>query len=232
MKRYIALILTLILAAGALPAFAAGSIEPTEETWYVVSHSDDYRVYYYAVVTNGGEKTVSVNDLLFEIQDNEGTTLESTSKYKLYPEILKPGESGWLVISKDVKDLNSKSDIDHYTLTITTKANDDKEVRPLTASAEYLMKDEDDNEDVMRATVANDGTENAFGITVAMAARDAQGKLLYIASDTTKDIGLANGGALLVRSLINASVMDELDKEQTEVASVEAIAYTVEDTDD
>ena len=195
MKRTIALILSLIMLL-CLPAYAAGNLEVTEDNWYVVSHSDDYRVYYFAAAKNGTDKTVSVNDLLFQIQNAEGDTVESTSKYNMYPQVLQPGETGWLVISKDVKDLNSKSDIDHYTLTITTKVNDDQLAHPLTAECEYIEKDEDDNEDVLRATVTNQTAQNAFDITVAMAARDAEGKLLYITGDTAKNIGLPAASSL------------------------------------
>ncbi|MBR3273216.1 MAG: hypothetical protein IKF98_04810 [Clostridia bacterium] len=234
MKRIIALIITLILSCSAVSALAAGNIQPTDDVAsYVLSHSDGYRVYYYAVVTNNGDARASINDLLFEIRDRSDATFESTSKYTLYPEILEPGQSGWLVITRDVKDIDEKGMIDHFNLTITTKAaDDDEEVRPLTATAEYVAKDEDDNEDVLRATVTNDSDENAFKITVAMAARDGEGKLLYITGDGTKDIGLAAGNALLTRSLIRSDIMDEIEKLNAEVATVEAMAFRVVDTDD
>ena len=234
MKRIFALIVTLILSCSAVSALAAGNIQATEDTAsYVLSHSDGYRVYYYAVVTNNGDKRASINDLLFEIRDRDDVTFESTSKYSLYPEILEPGQSGWLVITKDVKDVDEKGTIDHFNLTITTKAaDDDDEIRALTASAEYVEKDEDDNEDVLRATVTNDGEENAFKITVAVAARDEAGKLLYVAGDGTRDIGLAAGNSLLVRSMIRSDIMDAIEDAGAAVASTEALAYRTVDTDD
>ena len=234
MKRIIALIITLILSCSAMSAFAAGNIQAREDTAsYVLSHSDGYRVYYYGVVANNGDKRATINDLLFEIRDRGDVTFESTSKYTLYPEILEPGQSGWLVITKDVKDLDEKGYIDHFNLTITTKAaDDDKEIRPLTASAEYVARDEDDNEDVLRATVTNSGDENAFKVTVAMAARDAEGKLLYVVGDGTKDIGLAAGNTLLTRAIIRSDIMDAIEDAGAEVAAVEAMAYRVVDTDD
>ena len=212
MKRIIALVLTFILNCCAVSAMAAGSIQATDDTAsYVLSHSDGYRVYYYAVVVNNGDKRASVNNLLFEICDREDVAVESTSKYTLYPEILDPGQSGWLIVTRDVKDIGDRSDIDHFKLTITTKTpDDDEELRPLDTAAEYLAKDEDDNEDVLRATVTNRGDENAFGITVAVAARDAEGKLLYIVGDGTRDIGLAAGSALMMRSSIRSDIMDEI----------------------
>jgi len=234
MKRIIALITTLILSCSAMSALAAGNIQATEDTAsYVLSHSDGYRVYYYAVVTNNGDKRASINDLLFEIRDRDDVTFESTSKYSLYPEILEPGQSGWLVITRDVEDVDEKGDIDHFNLTITTKtADDDKEIRALTANAEYVDKDEDDNEDVLRATVTNSDDENAFKVTVAMAARDAEGKLLYVVGDGTRDIGLAAGNTLLMRSIIRSDIMDAIEDAGAEVAAAEAMAYRVVDTDD
>ena len=193
MKRFIGLLVALVLLCGVLPAYAAGGISTTEETWYVTSHSDDWRVYFYATVKNDSDKAETVNDLLFQIQDQADTTIESTTKYKLYPEVLQPGESGWLVVSQDVKDIADKAEIDHYTLTLTSKGEDDEAAAMLDASAEYLKKDEDDNENMFRAAVTNTGDKDAFEITVAMAARDAEGKLLYVARTATKDIGLAAG---------------------------------------
>ena len=234
MKRIVALIITLILSCSAMSALAAGNIQATEDAAsYVLSHSDGYRVYYYAVVTNNGDKRARINDLLFEIRDREDVTFESTSKYSLYPEILEPGQSGWLVITRDVKDVDEKGVIDHFNLTITTKAaDDDKEIRALTASAEYVSKDEDDNEDVLRASVTNPGDEYAFKVTVAMAARDAEGKLLYIVGDGTRDIGLAAGNTLLMRAIIRSDIMDAIEDAGAEVAATEAMAYRVVDTDD
>ncbi|MGX8706814.1 MAG: hypothetical protein ACSW8J_09565 [bacterium] len=233
MKRHIALIVALaMLVLGILPAYAAGgNLEVVERTTYVVSHSDNYRVYCYAAIRNAGTRPTSINDLLFEIKDATGATIDSTAKYKLYPEVLEAGQTGWLVISKDVKDLDSKSDIADFAMTITAKVNDDKACHALTATGEYLKEDEDENEDVLRASVTNTLNENAFAITVAMAARDAAGKLLYVTGDSAKDIGLASGSTLLNRSMIKKDIMDELDDDGIAVASVEALAYTVEDLD-
>lgn len=232
MKRIVGMMVALILVCGILPAYAAGGIDAVEENWYVVSRSDNYRVYFYAVVTNNGSAPESVNDLLFEIKDGAETTIESTAKYKLYPEVLEPGQSGWLTITQDVKDIEDVALIDHCALTITSKANDDEAARLLTATAEYLAEDEDENENVIRAAVTNSGEGNAFEITAAVIARDADGKLLYVDSAATKDVGLAAGDSLLVRWEIKSDIVDALEDAGIEVASVEALAYTIEDLDD
>ena len=233
MKRCISLLIALMLTlCGALPACAAGAMEITDDTWYVVSHSDDYRVYYYAAVKNTGSKAVSVNNLLFEIQDSAGDDIESTAKYKLYPEVLEAGQTGWLAISRDVKDIDDKSVIDHYDITITTKTVDDKAVRPFAVKTEYLDKDEDDNENVIRASVTNDRDDIAFDVTVASAVFDKGGKLLYVAGNSSADIGFAAGGSFLNRFMIRSDVMDEIEKNQLEIASADSVAYIVEDLDD
>ena len=201
MKKRIVGMMVALMICGILPACAAGGIGTTEETWYVVPHSGDYRVYCHASVMNSGGEPEKIKDLLFEIRDRADTAIESTARYKLYPEILEPGQSGWLVVSLDVKDIETKSLIDHYALTITSKLEDDQAARVLTAEAEYLAEDEDGNE----------------------------GRLLYIDSDATKDVGLTGGGALLVRAQVKSDIMDELEDAGTEIASAEAIANTIED---
>ena len=232
MKRFIGMLVALTLLCGILPAYAAGGIATTEETWYVTAHSSDWRVYCYAAVQNNGEEPEKINDLLFEIQDLSGTTIESTTKFKLYPEVLQPGQTGWLVISQDVKDVADKAVIDHYNLTLTSKKEDDEAASLLDATAEFLKEDEDENENVLRAAVTNNGQDSAFEIAVAMAARDAEGKLLYVTNAATKDIGLAAGNALLVRSKMDSDIVDALKDANVEVASVDAVAYTVVDLDD
>lgn len=231
MKRFVGLMVALVLACGLLPAYAAGGIATTEETWYVAPHSENWRVYFYATVENSGSAPETVNNLLFEIVSPDGTAIDSTAKYKLYPEVLQPGETGWLVISKDVKDVE-RADISAYNLTVTSKTDDDRAARELDAAAEFLKKDEDDNENMLRAAVTNSGDENAFELTVAMAARDAEGKLLYVDGVDTKDVGLAQGGSLLVRAAIASDIVDALKDAGAEVASVDAVAYAMVDLDD
>ena len=232
MKRFIGLLVALTLLCGVLPAYAAGGLTTTEETWYVTPHSKDWRVYYYATVENTGDAPEMINDLLFEIEDAAGTAIESTTKYKLYPEVLQPGETGWLVISQDVKDIEDKSMIDQYALTFTSKMQDDEAASRLQTEAEFRAEDADEKDNVLRAAVTNSGEDEAFEITVAMAARDADGKLLYVDKAVTKEIGLAAGSALLVRTEMNSDIVDALKAAGTEVTSVDAVAYTVVDLDD
>lgn len=232
MKRTLGMLLVLTMIIGLLPAYAAGGIETTEETWYAVSKSDDYKVYYYSTVTNTGDEPAAIKNLLFEIKDADDQVLESTSKFSLYPSVLTPGQTGWLVITQDVKDIAKKAVIDHCDLEIAGKVDDDHAANLLPATAEYLKEDEDENEDMLRIAVTNPGEGNAFEITAAMAARDASGKLLYIVGAGTRDIGLPAGGALTLRSQVRSDIMDALEDENAEIASVEALAYTVEDLDD
>ena len=232
MKRCIALWIALILVCGMMPAYALSGITPTEETWYVTPHSDDYRVYYFATVCNNSDKPASINDLLFEIVDRDGVNVDSTSKYKMYPDVLTPGQSGYLVITKDLEDIDNRDYIDHYNMTIISKVNEDKVTSMLNTTAEYLQKDEDDNENVIRTTVTNSDVGNAFEITTAMAVRDAANKLLYVAAGSTKDIGLTSGNSLMMRAFVKSDIVDEWEKTNVTAAVAEAIAYTEKDTDD
>ena len=61
---------------------------------------------------------------------------------------------------------------------------------------------------------------------------DAEGKLLYIVGEGTKDIGLAAGNTLLTRAIIRSDIMDEIEDAGAAVANAEAMAYRVVDTDD
>ena len=77
MKRTIALILSLIMLL-CLPAYAAGNLEVTEDNWYVVSHSDDYRVYYFAAAKNGTDKTTGLKDAVDALGGDKDTAKSGT----------------------------------------------------------------------------------------------------------------------------------------------------------
>ena len=53
-----------------------------------------------------------------------------------------------------------------------------------------------------------------------------------IAGEGTRDIGLAAGNALLVRSMIRSDIMDAIEDAGAAIAATEAMAYQVVDTDD
>ena len=232
MKRLITLIAMLALLVGVLPAYAAGAMNASEEVWYVAPRAGEHRIYYYATVENTGDEAATINDLLFEADDAAGADLASTSRYALYPSVLQSGETGYLAITLDVKDLQDEGDVDHCTLTFTSKKQDDKAARRLDAAAEYLSEDEEGTKDVLRTAVTNTGTDDAFDINSAVAARDAQGRLLFVAGATARDIGLVPGAQLLMRTSVPEGVADALEEEQTRIDSLDAIAWVLEDVED
>ena len=85
---------------------------------------------------------------------------------------------------------------------------------------------------MLRATVTNDGTGSVFDIVVASAAFDADGKLLYVTGDAAKNIGIAAGTSFMQRALIKSDITDAMEDAQLEIASAQAVAYTMEDLDD
>ena len=81
-KRIVGMLVVLVMICGILPANAASGIPPTEETWYVVSHSGDYRVYYYAAVTNNSGEPEKIKDragLVLPCQNDGGGSMITRS---------------------------------------------------------------------------------------------------------------------------------------------------------
>lgn len=67
----------------------------------------------------------------------DGDAIESSNLYSCYPAVLAPGESGYLYDTTGVEEATDKSYIDDYMLTITGKAENEKETLRITSEGTH-----------------------------------------------------------------------------------------------
>ncbi len=234
MKRIALFALTLVMVfAIACPALAAGKLTVNQEKFYSLEpYEDSFYCYLYAEVTNSGDKAVQFNNALWEIYNAEGDALDSSDWMQCYPDVLEPGEVGYIRTSMSMEDVTSAEEASDYLLTVTGKnAKENPIVRlPATVEYKYTKGDYRDYHHLV-ATVTNDTAETVYNFTVVYAVKDAEGNLLYVESVQPSYVGILPGTSIEVTcDLSYDSVVEALMENGTlTFDTVEAIAYV--DTD-
>ena len=128
MKKVLCLLLV-VLMFSCIPAMAAGKLEISQETFYVMPYySDNYAGYVYAEVENVGDKPVVFNGGLLELFNADGDSIEANDYVSCYPSVLNPGEKGYIYVSQDVEEATTPDYIDDYLLTVTGKGENEATV--------------------------------------------------------------------------------------------------------
>ena len=89
MKKFVVLVLALLLCMSSVSAFAAGKLSVVQENYYTIEGYSTYG-YGYAKVQNIGDKPIKVNAGLLEIFDENGDPITSTDYMHKYAEYLEP----------------------------------------------------------------------------------------------------------------------------------------------
>jgi len=234
MKKIVLFALTLVMVlAAACPAFAAGKLVVDQEKFYSIEPYDDsFYVYIYAQVSNAGDKAVEFNNGLWEIYDANGDTLDSEDWMYCYPDVLEPGEVGFLSAYMSLDDVSSVEDAADYLLTVSGKSAKENTIVRLPATVKYTYTKGDYRDfHVLTATVTNDTTETVYDYRVVYAVKDAAGNLLFVENVQPSYVGILPGTSVeVMRDLSYDSVVEELlEQGILNFDQVEVIAYV--DTD-
>ena len=230
MKKIALFALTMVMVLTAVcPAFAAGKLEVTQEKFYSIEPYDDsFYVYIFAEVTNSGDKAVEYNNALWEIYDANGDTLDSSDWLSCYPDVLEPGETGYVSAYMSLDDVESAEDAADYLLTVSGKsAKENNIVRlPATVAYTYTKGDYRDTHELV-ATVTNDTDKTVYDYRVVYAVKDAAGNLLYTENVQPSYVGILPGTSVEVtRDLSYDSVVETLlEQGVLNFDQVEVIAY-------
>lgn len=234
MKRIALFALTLVLVLSvALPAFAAGKLEVTDEVFYSLEpYEGSFYAYIYAQVTNTGDRDVEFNNGLWEIYNADGDTLDSENWLNCYPDVLKPGEIGYVTAYTSLDDAASVEDAADYQLTVSGKSSKENPNVILPAEVKYVFIDGDWRDyHEMYAVVTNNTEATVYNYRVVVAVKDAEGKLIFVEDVMPSYVGIMPGTSVEVKlDLSYDSVVEEL-LEQGKITfdQVEVIAYV--DTD-
>lgn len=228
-KRFFSLCAALLLVLGAaLPASAAGKLSVVEENFVVLPYLDCYAGFVYAQVENVGDKPVAFNGGLLELYDGEGNAVEASDWITCYPKVLEPGEKGYLSVYQKVDEAKEPSYISDYLLTVTGKGATDEKTLYFNAEGAYEVDEQKYwSRSYLACVIENPTDETYYDVDVVFAAKDAEGKLLYVTNTTPYNVGLMPGSKVKVRADMDSQFLEYIQNANVEIASVEAIAFTL-----
>lgn len=229
MKRLLTFFLALLMAVLPLAALAAGKLSVAQETFTVLPYLDYHAGFIFAELQNTGDKPVAFNDALLELYDKEGNAIASNNYLNAYPEVLEPGETGYLFGYQTVTDAATPDFIDDHLLTVTGRGSiDQQKIALKTADARFETGDDPYwVEHLLLATVINETGETLYDVNVVFAVKDAEGKLMYAAAYLPYNVGLPAGSSLELRVGVDAEAVKDWEAKGQAPAAVEAIAYTL-----
>lgn len=227
-KRTIALLVALLLlAAGLGTVQAAGKLSVVQESFYVKPYSDYHAGYLFAKIQNVGDKPVEFNGGLFELYDAEGNPIEANQWISSHPNVLGPGEVGYVQVNQSVKDAKEASFIDDYLLTITGKGLAENTTRYLQVENQRLEleKTSYSTYGTFKADIINRGDTVAEDFYVVFALMDKDGKLLYADYRNPSYVGIKPGNAIEMSFRMDSDFIKLFEEKGIQIDHVEAIAY-------
>jgi len=226
MKKLFALVIATLFALSA-PALAAGNATIMQEVFYVRPYSTYYAGDVFAELKNTGDKPVKFNGGMIELFDEGGNSIESNNIYSCYPPILGPGEMGYIFKTTTVKEAKEKSYIDDYSLTVTSKGENKKEIKYLSSDGDYrLVEKSYKDELVIAASIQNDTDAVLFNVTTVIALYDSNDKLIYADYISPSNIGVPPGQSLFLHKRVESKILDLWVENGITPVRIATIAYS------
>ena len=222
---FLSVLMLVSVCAGA--AQAAGKATVTQEAFYVRPYIDYHAGEIYAEITNTGDKPVIFNGGLIELYNEDGDAIESDNLYRCYPEVLAPGEVGYLYNTTSVQEAVEPDYIDDYALTVTGKSENEKMTVRLVSEGSFgeYQRSKYYSEYAMFANVINDTDEILRGVRVVYALYDGEDKLLYADSTELYSLGIPPNQMVEVRMSVDSRMLEAWEKEDVKPERIVTIAY-------
>lgn len=224
MKKFISVLLCVLLLAAATTTYAVGKLSVDQENFHVISSYWTYG-YAYAKVSNAGDKPIKINAGVLEIYNEAGDVLTSTDRLTAYAEYLEPGEYTYV---KMYSELEKDAVATDYSLTLTGKTDNSKRTMRLPVETDLQLNVESGwwTYNYMYATITNNTEEPLYDIAVVLALLDAEGNILYLDDDNLySDRALMPGSSMIIRKDVSSTYMDYYKANGFVPAAVDAIAY-------
>lgn len=227
MKKLLSLVLALCLMLGCTSALAAGKLVVNQETYTPIEmYTDSFYAYIFVEVTNAGDKNVEFGSGILEVLNADGDAVESFDLYTAYPEVLAPGEVGYISYYRGVDDAKSIEDIPDYLLTVSGKSSKDEAALRLPATG--VIEEVpywNDTQYQVTLTITNNTDKTIYDAYVPYAIYDAAGKLLYADYTTLWNVGLPAGSTIEMRQTISDSFLKLWKTNNTIPTTVTTFAY-------
>lgn len=195
-----------------------------QENFRVIPSYSGFSGVYIAKVKNETEAPVFITDGSMKLTDKSGNAA-GEAKY-LYPTgslYLEPGEISFISMQADMtEDVEVDVDTD-----IVVKYNDyrDTDIAMTVENPTFVKGKGEYDSDMMRVTVANSSDAPLPGIEAAVVLEDAEGNLLYMATESLYRYELGPNSTITLVSSVDNRVRDYLAANGIEPVAVEAIAW-------
>ena len=229
MKKFIAILLCVLMLTGARATHAAGKLSVEPDNFIVVTSYWTYG-YYFAKVTNVGDKATKVNAGVLEIYDADGNAVASSDYLNAYAAYLEPGEYTYVKMYSEIKD-GTPAD---YMMTLTPKTDNSKRTVRLPVETELQLNVNTGwwTYNYMYATVTNNTDKPLYDISVVMALYDADGNIVDIEDDELySSRALMPGSSMIFRKEIPSAISEYLEKNGIAPTAMDAIASVNVDVD-
>jgi hypothetical protein len=236
MKRFLGIITILVLMLGLLTspsAQAAGKLAIQEEKLIFFQDYEETTYFKYsAIVKNVGNSKVTMLESGFKLVKKDGVVLfETTGFLDMYPQALKPKETGVISIDGSLPEGKTKKDVAAHKLHLAPFEEAYPIIVRFPATAEYVIENEDDADMLLAgitAEVTNNTDSPVFDLRYAAILRDKKGALLTTLYDDVLDVGIPAGGKILLRNYIDHYLEAYMSENSMTPISVEVIAFTQE----
>lgn len=219
----------LVLMAGMMNAAAAeGALAVVRETFLVLPDEDSFEGNVYAEVRNTGDAALQFTGGVFELFGRDGNSIASQALhyFDCNPEVLLPGEAGFLYSKIRVDNARDEGFIADYSLTLNAADRVTTAVERYPATAFFQTGlGEYDALAYAAAIVENKGEETLRDFFAAFALEDAEGRLLYVTSGTWASSGVVGHSSMEIRLKVDEAVLADWDKRGVVPASAEAIVF-------
>ncbi len=203
MKKLVALLLVLaVLVSMPLASLAAGKATITDEQLITTMGYSSVVYYYYAEVTNTGDKAVEIDKGILEMFDKDGELITSENVYNTYPQVLEPGQKAYICDYGYLDDVAAPEDVDDFAFNLTAATSKSSAPLYLTVSEVTCQIEKYSSYSdyyAVTAIIENNSEETVRDIYVVFAGRDAEGKLMYVEYTHLYDIGLLPGSKIEVK---------------------------------
>jgi len=228
-RKTSAFVAALLLLSAACGAMAAGKLTVTEEAFFVVPYNDYYEGIIFAAITNTGNKPSQFNSSLLELFDKEGNSLSAESNSNCYPDVLQPGETGYIMEYSPVESAKTRDFIADHLLSVTGQGSITRTITayPVSNARYEKAMEPGDNYKYVVCRVENNTDQVLYNITVLFVVRDAAGKLIYVTTYGLSRMGLLPHSAVEVRDSVDWEIEYYMKEANLEIAGVEAFAYKV-----
>jgi hypothetical protein len=228
-KRYLALCLVFIMLACSGTALAAGKLTITQENVLVLPYDTYFVGALYLEAQNTGDKAVQMNGGLFELMDASGNVVSSLDLkgYDLWPEVLQPGEFGYISKTVDLKEATSSDYVGSYSADITGKGAISADITRFAADARYETGTNSDGtrKDYIVAVITNHTDKTIYDFDVGFEFLDEAGTLLFTTTGYWAYTGILPNSSIEVYLDVPENVTAYWVENNIVPASANAIAF-------